>query len=189
MDSPRRSRDYRRDAAADLWWAGWQFEIILYTERLQASSKDSVGSDWESDISLLRAEIHNSEIELRESRSQRAVLESVISERLESERHAVSLVSGMRDALQRATVRVNELSRELSAERILRKDAAIYSKELGRKLADVETFMGSEDGSYVLRLETELAAAKVRTMIYCVMCTHVLLLLMLNKVLLFALII
>lgn len=146
---------------SDAEWASWQLEIIRYTEKLHTYHHQSSSNDHEAEILSLREEFRHVDAQLRESRSQRAVLESVISERLKSELEALSEAEKIREGLLTATARVQELERELVAEKQRRVDIESKSKETSRQLADVESFMVSETGSYVLRLEAELAATKL----------------------------
>ena len=70
------------------------------------------------EVSKLKAELVSIETKLRESQSQRAILESVISERLASERAAITQAEGMRAALRTVTGRVSDLTAERERDRL-----------------------------------------------------------------------
>lgn len=117
----RRQREHQEN----LYWAAWQLEIIRFTERTAARgsplAEDGGGLQEAShalEVSKLKAELVSIETKLRESQSQRAILESVISERLASERAAITQAEGMRAALRTVTGRVSDLTAERERDRL-----------------------------------------------------------------------
>jgi len=103
----------------DQFWAGWQLEIVRFNERhavaavaSSAEDDDALRTAHEIELDALRYELVVIETRLRESKSQRAILESVISERLESERAAVTNADKMQHALCHQHGRVAELTAE-----------------------------------------------------------------------------
>ena len=124
----------------DLWWAGWQLEIVRFNQkqagvgpvwRADDNDQDDVSIAHEAVVDDLRAQLAAIETQLRESQSQRAILESVISDRLASERKAVTNAETMKAALRTVTGRVTELNEERERERLF----AQRQREVRRRVA------------------------------------------------------
>jgi chromosome segregation ATPase len=172
------SPDSSQDAQDDLWWNGWQLAIVHFTQKHSTICSDSdialkmledcLDVAHKAEVDSLRQQLSDLETRLRESQSQRAIFESVISERLVSERAAVSIAQSLRDSLHQASKRCAELTAELNKDRHTAESAQAtvaaqeeHIKKLEAQLTEVENFMSSKDGSIVLRLETELASCRL----------------------------
>lgn len=165
----------------EAWWNGWSLAIIQFTDNHQRELNQNKEMTTTStldeaalteahlaEVSRLQELIMNLEVRVRESQSQRAILESVISERLDSERAAVSAAGSLKKSLRRASTKCNELEAERERDRqssaALARESAKREQLLQRletELAEVESFMGSADGSGVLKLEAELASCRL----------------------------
>jgi len=168
-------------ARDDAWWNGWKLAMINFTERhqrelickspvksLEAQNEEAMFEAHTAEVAQLHALIEDAEVRLRESQSQRAILESVISERLESERNAVCAADSLRQSLRRASSKCNELEagrendrKESAAQAAVATEREQLLRRLQVELAEVESFMGSSDGSGALKLEAELASCRL----------------------------
>lgn len=161
----------------DLRWASWQLEILRFTQRLNDNShlgsnvdleREALMTVNESEYRQLKIDFDILNTKLRESQSQRAILESVISERLSSERVAISNANELKQALLRVTSKCSELTEE--NHEIRKQDESIKLASgkrearlvyLEEKLLEVEAFMDTEHGVHLYKLESELAEAKL----------------------------
>lgn len=162
----------------DLWWAGWQLEIARFTEkalsRNSAEDKRAIDEDARAaahavDVARLKSQISELAARLKASQAQRACLEAVISERLESELHATTQADSMRAALRIVTGRVSDLSMERDRDRAAATELATVAAQRASQLhdvevqlAEVESFLGGTAGAHTARLEAELAEARLR---------------------------
>jgi chromosome segregation ATPase len=165
-----------------LRWASWQLEIIRFNQKLSEANKIEEFEDnhyvnfeeaavmtmSEADIEKLKQNLQELNTRLRESVSQRAILESIISERLESERAATTTAKELKSALLRISAKCTELTKEKeNQEKEVKREREVASRREARlrfleeKLLEVETFLLSDQGKHVIQLEAELAEAKL----------------------------
>jgi chromosome segregation ATPase len=129
---------------------------------------DARAAALEVEMTWLRSQINDLSKRLDASLTQRASLEAVITERLESERRATTQVDSMRAALLTVTERVSELSLERDRDRAEAAELASIATQREEKLrimevqlTEVESFLSSSAGAHTARLEDELADARL----------------------------
>lgn len=163
----------------DMWWASWQLEIVRYNEKMTTRNSLAVDDQetidaharaaaLEVEMTWLRSQINDLSKRLDASLTQRASLEAITTERLESERRATTQADSMRAALLTVTERVSELSLEKDRDRaeaaelasvVTQREEQLRKMEV--QLAEVESFLSTSAGAHTARLEDELADARL----------------------------
>lgn len=145
----------------DFFWSAWQLEIVRYTERQSNAMKTEISIDeatievaHQMELASLKLKIDEVDARLKETQQQKATLESVVAERFVAERTAVLRVHDLEE--QNA-----ELNRLRESDLSLMESERTRLKELEIQFAEVESFMGGDGGEIVMRLESELAEAKL----------------------------
>lgn len=172
------------DELCHLRWASWQLEIIKFNEKMCEANKyedekeeQLFGLDIEEEATLtineinikdMKYNIKDLQMRFKESVSQRSILESIISERLESEKNAISKSESLQKSLLELNIQYNDLIKENSNKNIEyenqnneNKSKDLKLKVLEEKLLEVETFLTSNQGFHVMNLESELAKSKL----------------------------
>ena len=156
------------DEFSELWWSDFQLQVIRYTEaqakvqrKLTSSVGDVEAAVLEVEIDRLRANLAGIQTRLQDSQAQRSILESVISERLESERSASADARKAQKALEVVTVERERERTEHAAFRAAAVQREKLLREYEHQVAEVESFLSGDHGALIMGLEKELAETRL----------------------------
>lgn len=178
LSCPRVTATSARD---DSFWDSWQLSVVHHCDAHHQRLADEHGLHDEEAVNTITTKLaHAAEIEVleeqaaksaircKEATAQRAILESVISERLVTERAAITEASKLRSKLSETCSELyglrSEQDQKQEAMRHVQSLAESWerrAKDLEVQVAEVESFLGGDGGTKVLQLEADLAEARL----------------------------